>query len=435
MVATVQALGETSNISVLIYDSMEGKILVSSSSEAYRMLDKMQHYILGQYPAKYETIKQTSNYTIQESSDRRSDKTYLESWGYFADDGTMFFMSTPVDSIREAVHISNQLLMYLGLVVLVIGSVVVYFMTQHFTRPINRLSQLSERMSRLDFRAKYEPERRQTLEIETLGNSMNSLSDRLNETIGELKAANAQLQKDIREKERIDEMRKEFIANVSHELKTPIALIQGYAEGLVEGMAEDPENRDYYCNVIMDEAGKMNKMVKQLLTLSALESGSEQTELRAFDLAELVNGVVQANQLVIRDKGVQVTVDVNAPMAVLGDEFQIEEVVTNYLNNALNHVDDRKMIRIRTIPKPESGKVRIAVFNTGTPIPEEDLNKLWQKFYKVDKARTRAYGGSGIGLSIVKAIMDRHHQAYGVIDHEDGVEFWFELALAENPGK
>ena len=247
---------------------------------------------------------------------------------------------------------------------------------------------------------------------------MNSLSDRLNETIGELKAANAQLQKDIREKERIDEMRKEFIANVSHELKTPIALIQGYAEGLVEGMAEDPENRDYYCNVIMDEAGKMNKMVKQLLTLSALESGSEQTELRAFDLAELVNGVVQANQLVIRDKGVQVTVDVNAPMAVLGDEFQIEEVVTNYLNNALNHVDDRKMIRIRTIPKPESGKVRIAVFNTGTPIPEEDLNKLWQKFYKVDKARTRAYGGSGIGLSIVRKIIEDHGGYIWATSHE-----------------
>lgn len=431
VVSTVEQLLETSNISVLIYDSMEDKILVSSSAEAYRMLDKMQHYILGQFPPKVQTIKQTDNYTIQKSSDRFESKTYLESWGYFTDNGTMFFMSVPVDSIREAVKISNQLLQYLGLVLIVIGSVASIFMTRHFTRPIYRLSQLSERMSRLDFNAKYEPDSGSTTEIETLGNSMNTLSDRLNEAIGQLQAANAQLQKDIKEKERIDEMRKEFIADVSHELKTPIALIQGYAEGLVEGMAEDPENRDYYCNVIMDEAGKMNKMVKQLLTLSALESGRVQTEMRAFDIAELIRGVVQANQLVIRSKEADVEVDVQEQVTVCGDEFQIEEVVTNYLNNALNHVDDRKKIRIRMVQKPDAGKVRVLVYNTGKPIPEEELGKLWQKFYKVDKARTRAYGGSGIGLSIVKAIMDRHHQAYGVINREDGVEFWFELKLAE----
>ena len=112
---------------------------------------------------------------------------------------------------------------------------------------------------------------------------MNTLSRRLRDTIGELKSVNNQLQKDIEEKTRIDEMRKEFIANVSHELKTPIALIQGYAEGLQEGMGEDKESRDYYCDVIVDEAGKMNKMVKQLLTLSSLESGSDRTVMERFD--------------------------------------------------------------------------------------------------------------------------------------------------------
>ena len=107
------------------------------------------------------------------------------------------------------------------------------------------------------------------------------------------------------------------------------------------------------------------------------------------------------------------------------DEFKIEEVITNYLNNAMNHLDGERQITISIFR--EGDQVRITVFNTGQHIPEEDLDNLWTKFYKVDKARTREYGGSGIGLSIVKAIMNSLQQEYGVQNYENGVEFWFEL--------
>ena len=428
---TVQQLRDTSNITVLIYDSMRGETLVSSTTDARMLQERVQRYILGQFPPQIETILVTDNYRIQKSSDRRNRQAFLESWGYFTDNGTVFIMSVPMDSIREAAWISNRFLMYVGLIVAAIGAFLVYLITKYVTKPVNELSTLSERMSRLDFDAKYTSNGHAATEIETLGNSMNTLSDRLKEAIGELRLANDQLQKDIDEKVKIDEMRKEFIADVSHELKTPIALIQGYAEGLSEGMAEDPENRDYYCSVIVDESQKMNTMVRQLLSLSALEFGQEPGEMTAFSLPELIRGVIAKSGIVLREKELSVEFDCAEDIQVYADEFRIEEVVTNYLNNAINHAAGDRRIAIAIGDSDEKNVVRVTVYNSGKHIPEEDLDKLWQKFYKVDKARTRAYGGSGIGLSIVKAVMDSHHRKYGAENCEGGVKFWFDVKRAE----
>ena len=332
-------------------------------------------------------------------------------------------MSTPLESIRESVDLSNRFLAYVGIVALVFSSVIVYFTTKRITSPILKLANISERMSGLDFDVKYEG--KSIDEIGVLGNNMNRLSDKLKETIGELKSANNELQKDIEEKIQIDEMRKDFIANVSHELKTPIALIQGYAEGLTEGMAEDEESRNYYCEVIMDEANKMNKMVRQLLTLTALEFGNDQVTLERFDVVELIQGVLSASGIMIQQKNAKIQFDGGHPVYVWADEFKIEEVITNFVSNALNHLDGERVIRIDV--QELGDNVKVTVKNTGDHIPENELPNIWVKFYKVDKARTREYGGSGIGLSIVKAIMDSHHKEYGVQNVEDGVEFWIML--------
>ena len=251
------------------------------------------------------------------------------------------------------------------------------------------------------------------------------MSEQLEKTISELKSANNQLLKDIENKEKIDRMRQEFLNNVSHELKTPIALVQGYAEGLKENISDDPESREFYCDVIMDEAAKMNKLVKNLLTLNQLESGRDEVTMERFDIVSLIRGVLQSMDIMIQQKEAKVNFEASDPVYVWADEFKIEEVVTNYTSNALNHLNGEREIEIRVLP--EDDRVRVTVFNTGTPIPEEDIPKLWNKFYKVDKARTREYGGSGIGLSIVKAIMESLHQQYGVQNYDNGVEFWFTL--------
>lgn len=426
----VRELRDTSNITLLIYDSIRDQTLVSSTRDMELLRNRVQHYIVGRNLKGREVLKETDNYVIQKTFDPRSQTFYLESWGFFSDDHTIFIMSTPLDSIRESAAISNRFLMYVGLVVILAGSLAISVITGRMTAPIHRLSQLSERMSDLDFDASYVETKDSATEIDTLGNSMNVMSEKLKTVIGELRGANCQLQKDIEEKIQIDELRKEFIANVSHELKTPIALIQGYAEGLVEGMAEEKESRDYYCSVIMDEAGRMNRMVKQLLTLTALEFGKEELSVAPFDLTELIRGVIGAASLVAEQKGIQTELQITEPIWVSADEFKIEEVITNYFNNAMNHAEGEKRITVSAEPIADGRRVRVTVFNTGKPIPEESLPNLWTKFYKVDKARTRAYGGSGIGLSIVKAILEAHHQEYGVENRQKGVAFWFSLEKA-----
>lgn len=422
----LQDYSESANVSVVMIDNSTADTAVYSTARDAKFLkDRIDRYIFGKNTSKYKVLEENENYTIQKTFDPWRDSLYLESWGFFSDNSTAFIMSAPLSSIGESVALFNRFLTYVGIFAVFAGTLVVFLTTRMITQPISRLSNLSEKMSNLDFDVKYEEAPGETSEISVLGGSMNKLSQRLKNTIGELKSLNNQLQKDIEEKTKIDEMRKEFIANVSHELKTPIALIQGYAEGLQEGMGEDKESRDYYCDVIVDEANKMNKMVKQLLTLSSLESGNDKTVMERFDLTELIQGVMGAAQILLQQKGVAVNFDAQDPVYVWADEFKIEEVVTNFLSNAINHADGEKRVDIHMIQEGED--VRVSVFNTGTPIPEEAIPNLWTKFYKVDKARTREYGGSGIGLSIVKAIMDAHHQECGVRNWENGVEFWFTL--------
>lgn len=418
----LRLMNEKYNTTIVIVDSMDDQAIPSFRDGKF-LADRVRQYILGRSEPNTEILVSEENYKIQKSFDRHSNGYYLQNWGFFDDNRTIFIMSMPISSIHESVELSNRFMGYVGIVVMILGSALMYIATERVTSPIRSLSALSARMSELDFDAKYTGDSQD--EIGVLGHSMNTLSEKLKETIGELKTANNELQKDIEEKIRIDETRKEFIPNVSHELKTPIALIQGYAEGLTEGMAEDPESRDYYCEVIMDEAGKMNKMVKQLLTLTALEFGNDMPVMEQFDIVNLIQGVLTSAGLLLQQKGAAAVFEADGPVYVWADEFKIEEVVTNYLNNAMNHLDGEKRIEI-TLEQREK-EVKVTVFNTGQPIPEEDLDKLWTKFFKVDKARTREYGGSGIGLSIVKAIMDSHHKDYGVENREDGVAFWFTL--------
>ena len=245
-------------------------------------------------------------------------------------------------------------------------------------------------------------------------------------TISELKTANNELRKDIEQKVQIDEMRTEFLSHVSHELKTPIALIQGYAEGLKDNISEDEESRNFYCDVITDEAKKMNRMVQKLLTLNQIEFGNNKVEMERFDITELISNMLASNQILLEKGGIHVEFD-EKPVHVWADEFMIEEVVGNYLSNARNHVSDHGTIRISYCRHGDN--LRVKVYNTGKHIPEEDLDKLWVKFYKVDKARTREYGGSGVGLSIVEATMKAHGKDYGVSNIEGGVEFYFEVEL------
>lgn len=370
-----------------------------------------------------EIILKTDKYTLQKIYDTRLGDYYYELWGTL-DCGDSIMLRLAIQGIKDNVTIFNKFITYIGIAITLIGIVVAYIFSSYFTKPIMQLSELAKKMAAMDFDARYEGNDKG--EIGILGESMNYMSSRLEQNIAQLKSANLELQRDIDKKVKIDQMRTEFLSNVSHELKTPIALIQGYAEGLKEGITDDPESMDFYCSVIMDEANKMNMMVKKLLTLNQIEFGDEELVMERFDIIELVSSVVNANELRSGQKGIKIIFNqADEHIDVWSDEYKIEEVITNYISNAINHCDFEKRIEVNV--KKNGDNIRVSVFNTGKNIPEEDINNIWGKFYKVDKARTREYGGNGIGLSIVKAIMDSYGKEYGVRNLDNGVEFWFDL--------
>ena len=420
---TFEKICAAGNINILITDR-NNNLVWSSYSSAQRFQMQMEDWLYGTDRGRMQIIENGKNYTLLRLKDERLQSEYLVLLGNLRDGGSVY-MRTAVESIRESASITNRFYFVASMGAIVISALLIIFLSQGISHPIRSLSNIARRMSELDFEAEYVPKQYESREIAELGTSINELSETLEETISELKTANVSLKKDIEKKEQIDEMRKEFLSNVSHELKTPLALIQGYAEGLKECINDDAESRDFYCDVIMDESEKMNHMVKQLLTLNQLEFGNDKVEMTRFDITELIGGVIQSSSIMAAQKQVDIQFYREGAVYVWGDEFKVEEVITNFLTNAMNHAEGEKRITIRF--SMHDHLVRTSVFNTGKPIPEEDLDKIWEKFYKVDKARTREYGGSGIGLSIVKAIMDSFEQKCGVINHEDGVEFWMEL--------
>lgn len=419
---TFDNLCSNGNIMALILQQ-DGKVLRSSVNDLDALRTEFWDVLL--HGDKMEVLYSNKQYQLLKKTDTRLDSEYLVLVGVL-ENGDMVLMRTAVESIRESAAISNRFLLFAGAAAIVASILVAFFTTRHITKPLQQLTDISKRMVDLDFNAKYESDQSNSYEVEELGNHINRLSENLERTISELKTANVELQDDIEKKIQIDEMRKEFLSNVSHELKTPLALIQGYAEGLQECINDDTESREFYCEVIIDEADKMNRMVKKLLTLNQLEFGNDQVIMERFDMTELIRGVANSTRILMEQKGIRLELENSEEAWVWGDEFKVEEVITNYMSNAINHADGEKLIRVFYTRSED--KLRVSVFNTGQPIPEEDIEKIWVKFYKVDKARTREYGGSGIGLSIVKAIMDSFHQRCGVINHEDGVEFWMELA-------
>lgn len=431
------------NIGVLVVDP-NSQVTKSYSVDQSALAAHLYNNLFGSQEAgSYQILRKTDDTILMLVMDDVLQTRFMELWGKL-DNGYYFLLQTPVESIRESSRIANRFFIYVGLMAITLGVVASFIMGSRVTKPIRQITNISEHMKRFDFSEKYTG--RSTTEVGELGRNINELSDTMEQFISELKSKNTELQNEVKQKEEIDAMRKEFLSNVTHELKTPIALIQGYAEGLQDFVDSDQETRDFYAGVIVDEAKKMNTMVQKLLSLNHLEFGTETVNVEHFDIVDLIRRYLSQAGILADKKDVTVrfpagdAIDENGdpvPVMVWGDSFLMEEVFTNYFSNALNHVEvpenaaNEKVIDISITPKP--GKVRVTVFNTGKPIPEESLPHIWEKFYKVDKARTRAYGGSGIGLSIVKAIMDLVHEAYGVINYDNGVAFWFEMDTENKP--
>ena len=379
---------------------------------------------------EYKVLEETDKLEILNIKDTETSANYILLSGKL-DNGYGVYIRIPISSIQESVRISNRFLYLIAGIVIIVGGIAIIYISKTFSSPISELNNIAKKMANLDFSHKYAVTDDDD-EINELGESINMMSDKLETTINQLRSTNIELERDIEKKSKIDEMRKSFISDVSHELKTPIALIQGYSEGLLENVNDDPESRKFYAEVILDETNKMDKMVRQLIELTKLEYEKREFNNRTFNIVELEKEIVRTSKVMIDEKQTEVIFETPDKIDVFADDMYLSQIITNYLTNAIKHVKDvdgEKYIKITNVVLQDKQKARVTVFNTGENISEENLNRIWNRFFKADEARNRDDGGSGIGLSIVRAIMNNYGNDYGVKNKPKGVEFYFEVDL------
>lgn len=406
------------DMQIVIENNFE-EIIYLSNSEMLDSIAKMQSNITS------KTIYSDENIVIKDNMDNKNRFMMLIS---NLDNGYTLYIRIPISPIKEYVKISSRTLMMIGVLIALVSGILASVIAKKFTQRIVKLNNITKKMSKLDFSEKFEESDLED-EIDTLGNNINTMSGKLELTISQLRKNNNELEKDIEEKTKLDDMRKQFISDVSHELKTPIALIQGYAEGLLENVNSDEESRKFYAEVIMDESNKMDKMVKELLELMKLEQEDIKFEDVEFDLTELIKEELRRQTKTIKEKKIEVDFDDTKKVKVYASQEHIEQVVNNYLTNAIKNCkvkEKEKKIVIRT-EKTKDNKIRLYVYNTGNKIDETVKDKIWDRFYKGDSSRNRDDGGTGIGLAIVKAIMNRYKNEYGVKNFKNGVEFYCDI--------
>ena len=417
------------NFDILIRDDQNVNVY-TSNKDFFSTLGQMNEMTSRFNTGDGEIIEENRDFVISRIKDTKNGLTYIL-LAATLDNGYLLYIRIPINSIQESVKISNNFLYLMAGFAILIAAVIVSYVTRKFTDPILELNSIARKMANLDFSHKYRTTDTDD-EINNLGKSINLMSDKLEKTIKQLRDTNIELEKDIEEKSKLDEMRKSFISDVSHELKTPIALIQGYSEGLLENVNSDEDSRKFYAEVILDETNKMDRLVKQLLELMKLEYGRREFNDTEFNIVEVEKEVIRKSKVMIDEKNVQIEFNTTDEIKVIADDFYIEQVITNYMTNAIKHVEEvngKKLIKIENVVDIDKNKVRVKVFNTGKQIPEEHLNRIWNRFYKIDASRNRKDGGTGIGLAFVKAIMNNYGNRYGVVNKEDGVEFYFELEL------
>ena len=311
-------------------------------------------------------------------------------------DGTYVIISQSVAPMRESIYIVQRFIIVCGLIWLVLAIIGTILLTQRMTQPLLELKNLAVAMANVALTA--------------------------------LQQSNTELQKQLDKAKEVEHMRKSFLSAVSHELKTPLAIIQGYAEGL-DTLNIDKETQQRYCAVIRSETQKMDKLVKDLLNLSRLETGSFKLEQTVFDFTALAEESKARFAKALADKHILAKWELPAEMNVYGDPERIDTILTNFLSNAIDYTPVGRHIHVFA---DDLGKrYRICVYNEGSHIDEEYQKRIWEPFYKIDSSRARSpkrvFGGHGLGLGTVAALVKLHGETYGVRNEKDGVTFWFTI--------
>ena len=352
-----------------------------------------------------ENEKKLSNKFVYYTEEKNNTQTNKLVFISKMSNGKFIILKKPFKSIGQSVSIANQFYMIAGLIVIFIGGIFILIFSKKITKPIIEMSNVAENISNLEFDKRVNFESQD--ELGKLGESINKISEKLCKSINELK-------EDV-------ERRKHLVRNMSHELKTPIGIIKGYAEGLKYGVADDKEKMQKYCSVLVEECDRMDKLILELLNHSMMEVGMVKLNKTSFDAMELIASIIERFKPTLIEKGIVFDFKFEKNYIINADRDMLEKAINNFITNAIDHVEGRNFIQL-TAEKQENA-LKISVFNTGSHIQMEDLQKIWDVYYKVDKARSRKYGGHGLGLAIVKSIVQMHGGNTNVENLDEGVVF------------
>ncbi|EMA6342017.1 ATP-binding protein [Bacillus cytotoxicus] len=330
------------------------------------------------------------------------------------------FAMTSLQPVNEAMLVLKDYYVYALIIVFFVIILLSFYYSKIIVKPLIKINRVTKKMANFDFTEKLPISADD--EIGSLSSSINTLSVNLKDRIDRLNIANTKLQQDIERERQLERTRKEFISGVSHELKTPLSVIRSFAEGIKDGVSKDTT---YYTDVILEETENMNRLIVEMLELAKLESGTYKLEMSTFSIGDLIQQVYTKLLFSMEEKHLQVEMDIDCSIYVKANRNRMEQVVVNLLSNAIRYTPDTKRICIRVIDGEE--KVKVEIENNGNPIPDESLQKIWDRFYRLDASRSRHTGGTGLGLSIVKNILELHHANYGVYNIDNGVVFYFDL--------
>lgn len=326
------------------------------------------------------------------------------------------------DPIQENASLATSVTTVISIAALLFSLVFISLYAKRFTKPLIQMSDVTARMSKLDFSQKCEVERKD--EIGELAASINTLSTSLDTALTELKETNEHLVEDIEKERRLEQMRKDFTSSASHELKTPIAIIRGYAEAMKMSLPEGSGELEY-CDIIMNEADKMNSLVLNLLEMSLYSSGVNKPRKQPFSINDFIQVFMKKTAPIFTEKGISASAHCDGDFTGFGDIKQLDTVLTNLISNACSHALGEKIIRVSVSDIGEF--FRISVYNSGSFVADKDKDLIFNSFYRADKAHSRAEGRFGLGLSIVKSITELHGTECGFNNEADGVTFWFNV--------
>ncbi|NQX44249.1 GHKL domain-containing protein [Paenibacillus tritici] len=329
----------------------------------------------------------------------------------------LLFSVTSLQDVKDSNEALRWFFLYLGLGGFVLILVLSLFYSKMVTRPLIKLNNTAKRMVSLDFTG--HSSIRQKDELGSLSKSMFTLSQSLDAALGELREANQQLVEDMEQKKKMEQMQQDFFASASHELKTPLSIIKGFAEGLEDGVSAGKQ--DHYIKVIIEEADKMEFLVKDMLDLARLESGTIKLRRTSFMLSEMTEKVTDKLVHSLQNKQLDVVIIPANELPVYADATWIEQVLSNLLTNAIRHAEEGTTITVTL--ESQAKNLLFTIHNKGERIPEDQLVHIWERFYRIEASRSRLTGGTGLGLSIAKQILDMHGCRYAVMNTSDGVCF------------